>query len=150
MENLAGATARQLHHVVGMSSEVRDAVGRLLDDHAALAQWGGTVLSWIAQAVAPTVPHDPALARRMATAVLTFEETRDEQVTLGGGSILRLNESRRQQAEFGAYLLGEAFPQICAADLCVAAEVFCDLAHDGQSAGSLVPPDGWSTGWTCR
>jgi hypothetical protein len=105
MENLAGATARQLHHVVGMSSEVRDAVGRLLDDHAALAQWGGTVLSWIAQAVAPTVPHDPALARRMATAVLTFEETRDEQVTLGGGSILRLNESRRQQAEFGAYAL---------------------------------------------
>jgi hypothetical protein len=127
MENLAGAVSRQLQHVVAFSPEVRGAVERLLDDGTALNQWGGTVLTWLADTVAPTVPHDPQLARKVARIVMTFKETREEQVVLGGGSILRLNESRRQQAAHGAYRLGEVFHEICRADVVAAAEIVCDV-----------------------
>lgn len=129
MEPLAGAAARQLPHTVGTSAAVRAAVQRLLDDDNALGQWGGTVLSDLAEAVAPTAPHDPDLARRMAATILTFHETRDEQITFGGGVLLPLNESRRQQATHGTYRLGQQFGQLCAANLRVAAEIFCDLAE---------------------
>lgn len=131
MEQLAGAAARQLPNVVSIDAAARDAVGRLIDDRDALQQWGGTVLTGLAEAVAPTASHDRDLARRMATAVLTFQETRDEQVNFAGGTLLPLSESRRQQAEFGAYLLGESFSELCAADVLLAAEIYCDLTEDG-------------------
>lgn len=129
MESLAGAAARQLPSAVKVSEAARDAVRRLLDDDTAMREWGGTVLTWLAEAVEGLTSADPDLARRTARAVLTFEETRDEQVSFGGGPLLSLNESRRQQAEHGAYVLGEAFVAICAADLRTAAEIFCDLAE---------------------
>lgn len=131
MERLAGAAARQLPSAVKVSAAARDCVRRLLDDDTAMREWGGTVLTWLAEAVEGLTSADPDLARRTARAVLTFEETRDEQVIFGGGPLLSLNESRRQQAEHGAYVLGEAFAAICAADLRTAAEVFCDLAEHG-------------------
>jgi hypothetical protein len=150
MEGLAEVTARQLPHAIAASPVVRDAVERLLGDDDALRQWGGTVLTWLAEAVVPTVPHDPDLARRMAGVVLTFQETRDEQVTFAGGPLLPLRESRRQQAEHGAYVLGQAFGELCAADLRVAAEVFCDLANEGAGPQtsdrwlmSVPNADGW-------
>lgn len=129
MESLAGAAARQLPSAVKLSAAARDGVRRLLDDDTAMREWGGTVLTWLAEAVEGLTRADPELARRTARTVLTFEETRDEQVSFGGGPLLSLNESRRQQAEHGAYALGEAFAAICAADLRTAAEVFCDLAE---------------------
>jgi hypothetical protein len=130
MEQLAGAAARQLPHTVAVSAAARRAVDRLLDDNDALRQWGGTVLTWLADAVVPAVQHDPDLALRMAATVLTFRETRDEQVTFGGGSLLPLTESRRQQAEHGAYRLGQSFDRLCESNLRVAAEIFCILAED--------------------
>ena len=127
-ESLAGAAARQLPSAIGWSAVAREAVERLLEDGPALRQWGGTVLAWLAEAVAPVLSVDPDLARRIASAVLTFEETRDEQVDFGGsGALLPLHESRKQQALHGTYRLGKAFSQICSADLKVAAEIFCDL-----------------------
>jgi hypothetical protein len=89
MEQLAGAATRQLPHTVGVSAAAREATDRLLADDDALRQWGGTVRIWLADAVVPAVPHDPDLARRMAAAILTFRETRDERVSFGGGALLR-------------------------------------------------------------
>ncbi|MFI7067078.1 hypothetical protein ACIBL3_39195 [Kribbella sp. NPDC050124] len=129
MEVLADAAARQLPHAIGISAPVRAAVDRLLADDAALRQWGGTVLIWLADCVVPVVTHDADLARRIATTVVTFNETRDEQVELGGSVLLGMNESRRQQAAHGAYRLGQEFARLCSADLRVAAEIFCDLAE---------------------
>jgi hypothetical protein len=134
MEQLAGAAARQLPHVIGISAAARGAADRLLGDTDALQEWGGTVLTWLADAVVEVVSEDPDLARRMAAAVLTFRETREEQVTFGGGALLPLTESRRQQAEHGAYQLGQSFDRLCAADLRIAAEIFCDLAADPSAA----------------
>jgi hypothetical protein len=135
MENLAGTVSRQLQYVIAISPEARGAVQRLLEDETALNQWGGTILTWLADTVAPTVPHDPQLARAVAKLVLTFTETREEQVPLLGGSILRLNESRRQQAAHGAYRLGESFHEICRADLVTATEIVCDVfAQSDNSA----------------
>ncbi|WP_216893434.1 NACHT domain-containing protein [Nocardia alni] len=141
MESLAGATARQLQHLVAISEEVRRAVARLLDDSEALAQWGGTVVTWLAECVAPTASQDPALTRRMASIVMTLKETRDEQVPLGGGGILSLNESRRQQADHGAFMLAEKFGDVCAADLPLAAEIFCDFTdnEDGSQEQTTWP-----------
>jgi len=149
MERLAGAVSGQLQHVIAIDPEVRGAVTRLLDDEAALKQWGGTVLPWLAEAVAPVVPHDPQLARRMAKLVMTFVETRDEQVALGGSSIVRLNESRRQQAAHGAYRLGQAFPEICRADLVTAAEIVSDVfatTDSGNRESWPLASDG-AVGW---
>lgn len=132
MEGVVGVAARQLPHAAAASAAARAAVERLLTDDDALRQWGGTVLTWLAEAVVPTVGHDPDLARCMANVVLTFREARDEHVTFGGGPLLPLRESRRQQAQHGAYVLGQAFGELCAANLQVAAEVFCDLASEGD------------------
>jgi hypothetical protein len=128
MEDLAGAAARQLPRAVTVSSAVRAAVGRLLDDETAMREWGGTVLTWLAEAVEGLASTEPELARKTARTVLTFNETRDAQVSFGGGPLLPLRESRRQQAEHGAYVLGERFKAICAVSLRTAVEVFCDLA----------------------
>jgi hypothetical protein len=135
MEALAGAAARQLPHAVKAGEPPRAALGRLLDDDGAMREWGGTVLMWLAEAVEGLISVDPALARRAARSVWTFEETRDDQVTFGGGPLLPLNESRKQQAQAGAYRLGEAFARMCATDLESSIEIFCDLADDEQYQG---------------
>jgi hypothetical protein len=155
MEQLAGAAARQLSHVIGLSDVARDAADRLLGDTGALQVWGGAVLTWLADAVVEVVAHDPDLARRMAAAVLNFRETRDEQVTFGGGALLPLTQSRRQQAEHGVYRLGQSFKRLCDADLVVASEIFCDLIRDrstmptkGQWPLSMTDVSGWlEYGW---
>jgi hypothetical protein len=133
LEQLAGAAARQLPHAVGVSAAAREATDRLLTDRDALRQWGGTVLPWLADAVVSAVPHDPDLAGRMASAVLMSRETRDEQVTFAGGALLPLTQSRRDQAALAAASLGRSFDQLCAANLMLAAEIFCDLV-DGEPA----------------
>lgn len=130
MEGLAGAAARQLPRAVRASPAARAAVGRLLDDDTAMREWGGTVLTWLGEAVEALVSVEPGLARRTARTVLTFQEKRDAQVSFGGSPLLALHESRQQQAEHGAYALGEAFEAICAADLRTAVEILCDLAED--------------------
>jgi hypothetical protein len=150
MEPLAGFAARQLPHAVAASVAARDAAYRLLDDDNALGQWGGTALARIAESVLPAIPQDRDLALRMATTVLTFEETRDEQVSLGGSVLLSMNESRRQQAKLGVHVLERSFGSLCTADLRIAAEVFCWLADDGYEPQST---DQWpisvpgATGW---
>ena len=143
-EDLAGFVSRHIQYFAAFSPEVRAAVARLLDDHEALRQWGGTVLTWLAEAVAGAASSDPVLARRMAKTILDFREDRDEQVSLGGGSILRLHESRKQQAAHSTYRLGQAFPTICRTDIRLGAEILCDLsaAEDGDT-----PRDEDNTRW---
>ncbi|MEU4238622.1 hypothetical protein [Actinoplanes sp. NPDC026619] len=126
-EQLAGFVARQLPHTIAQSAEVRTAVAAVIDDLHALRMWGGTVLTWLADCVVAVVPIDRGLARRIASTVLLFEETRDEQVTFGGGPLLTLNQSRRDQAAFSSYRLGQSFSALCTADLLLGAEIFCQL-----------------------
>ncbi|NGN91296.1 hypothetical protein G5C66_00900 [Nocardioides sp. KC13] len=149
-ERMAGLLVRQAVAVVGISSEVRAAMHRLLNSDAALAQWGGTVLTWFPEAVAPAMAHDPDLARRLAVISMTFEETRDEDVAFGGGSVLPLRESRKQQSQHAAWRLGEEFPKICADDIVTATDIICEVLGAADSADD---PEMWPmfahgvTGW---
>ncbi|MDV6244769.1 NACHT domain-containing protein [Rhodococcus opacus] len=139
MEQLAGAAARQLEHVMGISESVAAAVHDLLDDERALRQWGGTVLNWLASAVVPAVKCNPDLGRRIAISILTFDEPRKSQVPLGSSALLPLNQSRRQQAEHSIWVLKQNFAALCTADLVVAAEIFCHLAENAKTPIRPVP-----------
>jgi hypothetical protein len=138
-EAIAGALARQLENVIAKSSEVRDAVRRVLDDAKALAQWGGTVTSWFPDAALATLEVDPELACRLAVVSMTFKEVREESVELGSSQILRLNEPRKQQAQFAAYQLTEIFPQICATDVVTATAIVSGIVAADDSTESIVP-----------
>jgi hypothetical protein len=134
MENLAGLLSRQLQYFVGISAEVRDAVQRLLEDDVALTQWGGTVLTWFPDMVVSALAPAPQLARSLATASLSFEETRNEDIGLGFSAIMPLRESRMQQARLAAYRLGEVFAQISSTDIVTATEIVSDAYGDATSA----------------
>lgn len=147
-EDIAGAAGRHLPAAIAAGPTVVDAVTRLLDDPAAINQWGGTILRLLAKAVPALLAADPALARRTALAISTFDEQRDEQVSFGSGPLLRLHESRRQQAQHGTYELSRLFPQLSANDLLSAAQIFTDIADTGLHA---PPSPDSSPGWpvTC-
>jgi hypothetical protein len=140
-ERMTGLLVRLAAHVIGISAEVRAAMHRLLDDDAALAQWGGTVLTWLPETVVPAMAHDPELARRLAVISMTFDETRDEDVALGVSSVLPLRMSRKQQSQHAAWQLGEVFPQICAGDISTAVEIICAVlgAADSADDGEMWP-----------
>ena len=140
-EQMAGLLVHQVEHVIGISAEVRAAMHRLVDDDAALAQWGGTVLTWLPEAVVPALAHDAELAWKLAVISMTFEETRDEDVALGGSSVLPLRESRKQQSQHAAWRLGEEFPKICAGGIFTAAEIICEVlgAADSTDDAELWP-----------
>jgi hypothetical protein len=136
-EQLAGGVARLLPSAIQFSVEARAAVERLIDDRSALEQWGGTVLDSLAGCIVPAVQEDPAFARRVAKAVLEFRETRDEQVPFVPGALLPLTESRKQQADRSVDTVARAFPELCAADLEFAAEIYCYFANLGLLASSV-------------
>lgn len=136
-ERLAGGAAR-LAPLLMSHEAMRDAIERLLDDASAIQQWGGTVLTWLADAVLPAARVDQSLARRMASAVLTYQENRDEQVEFpGSGPLLGLVESRHQQAAHGVRRLIELFEEVCAQDLILAAQILCVVA-DARLHGSDI------------
>ncbi|OMQ28569.1 hypothetical protein BK799_29590 [Rhodococcus sp. D-1] len=137
MEQLAGAAARQLKYVVGISESARNAVHRLLTDENALSQWGGTVLTGLAEAIVLVAGHNPSLARHIATTILTYDEDRQGQVSLIRSALLPLNEARRQQAEHSIYVLGKRFGELCTSNLLVATEIFCDLAEDTHATPTI-------------
>jgi hypothetical protein len=108
------------------------------------------VITGLAEAVAPVISHDRDLAKRLATTVLTFNEMRDEQVAFGGSALLTMSEDRRQQAGHAVYMLGEAFDELCAADLLTAAELFCTIAEEeserpsrGDWPMTVAGAEGW-------
>lgn len=129
MEDLAGVAARQLPHAAEFYEEARGALDELLSDEPALVQWGGTALTPLAECLVPAARVDVALARRIANTILSFRETRDSQVSLGASALLPLNESRKQQAGHSMYVIGEAFGELCTADLRLAADIFCLIAN---------------------
>lgn len=144
-EAIAGAAGRHLPGATAAEPTVAHAVIRLLDDEAAMNQWGGTILHRLAAAVPALLDVDPVLARRTVFAIWTFDEQRDEQVSFGGGPLLVLNESRRQQAQHGEYELGRLFPDLCVGGLVVsAAQIFADIADTGLHTPSS--PDN-NSGW---
>ena len=148
-ELMAESLMRQAASVVAVSPDLRGAIKRLLDDDAALTQWGGTVLHWFAESVAPVITQDRDLARRLAAISITFEETRDEDVALGGSAVVPLRESRKQQAQHAAWVLGEEFPKICDADCVIAAEIICDAlgAVDSEDDASWPVVTNSARGW---
>jgi len=154
-EQVARFAVRQLAGAVTADPAAAAALARLLADQAAMAQWGGTVLTFLPDVAVALLPADQTLARQVALAVWTFHEQRDEDVHFGGGVLLPLRESRRQQAQHGLYRLGERFPQLCDADLIGAALIFCDIAATGlmPSNTTAAAPTTWpiqtdqATGW---
>jgi hypothetical protein len=150
-EQMAGVLVREVEHVIGISAEVREAMRRLVDDDAALAHWGGTVLMWFPEAVVPALPNDADLARKLALVSMTFQETRDEDVAFGGSSVLPMRESRKQQSQHAAWRLGEKFSKICASGIFTAAEIICEVL--GAPADSADDAEMWpmvvdgATGW---
>lgn len=134
-ERLVGALIRQVEYVVAGSGEVRDAVRRVLDDSDALAQWGGTVTTWFPEVAVEALQADPDLAHRLAVTSMTFEETREEDVGLGGSSVLPLRESRQQQAMHAAYRLGEVYPKMASTDVCVATAIICTIVEHIEPTG---------------
>jgi hypothetical protein len=139
LEQVAGAVCRQLPAAIAVNPVVAGTVERLLDDDAALRQWGGTVLIWLPDVLPVLLVTDRALARRVASTVWGFDEQRDEQVTFPSSALVPMSESRVQQARHGAYRLGELFSELCAADLVGAVMIFCDIATDGDMASSTAP-----------
>ena len=156
LEQVAGYAARLLPAAIALEPvRVGEAIDRMLQDDVAVRQWGGTVLNHLPDVVTALMCHDRALARRVALLVWSFDEQRDEDVHLGGGALLPLRESRRQQAQHGAWRLGEQFAEVAAADLLGATGVFCDIASRGlmASTSNVTAPDDWpletpdTTGW---
>ncbi|MEV4130326.1 hypothetical protein [Nocardia sp. NPDC049707] len=105
------------------------AIERLLEDDRALSHWGGSVLSGLAMALVRLMPVAPGLAYRAASVILTFNETRDENVPLSRSVMVPMHESRRQQAGHSIYTLGQAFSALCSADLHTASKIFCDISE---------------------
>lgn len=126
-ERLASALVRQVEHIVARSLDVREAVRRVLDDTAALAQWGGTVTMWFPDIAVKAMSSDPELACRLAVSSVTFVETREEDVGLGGSAVLPLRQSRKQQAEHAAYQLAKVYPELAKGDVATATAIVCKI-----------------------
>jgi hypothetical protein len=153
-EQIAGAVTRHLPSAITTEPTVARAVARLLSDSAAMRQWGGTVLFNLARAVPALLAVDPALARQTATAIWTFDEQRDEQVSFVSAPLLPMIESRRQQAQHAIYELAIVFPRICEADLVSATQIFAEIANTGLYLTPTSDPrnnwpitDGDRNGW---
>lgn len=136
LEDLAEVAANHLQHAVGVSPAVSAAIERLLDDDGALAQWGGSVLSGLALAVVQLMSVEPDLAYRTVSTILTFNETRDENVPLSHSVMVPMHESRRQQAGHSIYTLGQAFGALCSTSLYTASKIFCDISEQPPTTGS--------------
>ena len=145
-EHLASVLVRQCEHLVADSLELRQALRAVLDDSAAVAQWGGSVLAWLPELVLPVLNHDPELARRLATDPLIFTETREENVSLGGSAVLPLHVSRRDNADMASHQLGEVFPQVCAQDPMTSALILCDLTRHRDDPSNNYLLDDWTSG----
>ncbi len=149
-ERMAGILTRHAAPFIAVSSEVRAALHRLIDDETALDQWGGTVLTWFPEAVVPALTQDPDLARRLAVISVTFEEDRDEDVALGVSSVMPMRESRKQQSQHAAWRLARVFPEVCAADIFTATAIVCEAFG---AAGETEDRRKWpmtgsnATGW---
>ncbi len=129
LEDLAQIAANHLQNAVGVCPAISAAIERLLQDDRALAQWGGSVLNGLALALVPLMSVDPDLAYRTASVILTFNETRDENVPLSRSVMVPMHESRRQQAGHSIYTLGQAFDALCSASLHTASKIFCDISE---------------------
>jgi hypothetical protein len=140
LEPIAGAVCRQVSAAVSADPTASPAVERLLDDTAALAQWGGTVLEELPDVVRVLLSHgELPLARRLARTIWGFHDQRDEDVPFYVGALLTLSERRNAQARHGAHDLSELFEELCSVDLAGAAHIFCDIAETEDAAGNPNP-----------
>src|SRR6266536_2773875 len=128
-EPIAAAAARHLRAAIMIDQGHAGAVARLLDDPAAMGQWGGRVLAELVEALPPLASVDPALASRLAITVWAFDETREENVEFVSRPLLPMTETRRQQAETARWRLGQVFADLCRAHLVTAVRVFADITN---------------------
>ena len=124
-ERLAFAVGGHLKGAIAADVAQADAVQRLLDDANALTQWGGRVLAQLVTTIPKVAPTDTTLARRIAEEAWTFQETRDEEVGLGG-PLLPMTIRRGQEADHARWQLGEIFPELCLEHPPTAAAIFSD------------------------
>ena len=127
-EQIVVAAAHRLPGAIGVDASHAAAVARLLDDPAAVSQWGGRILAELVGALPQLATADPTLARRVALAVWTFDETRDEKVDFSASRLLPMTTTRSQEAQHTRWRLGDVFPDLCRVDLVTATGVFADAA----------------------
>jgi hypothetical protein len=140
-EQVAVAAARQLGPAIRVEQRHVRVVARLLDDQAALSQWGGRVLTELGEAIPQVARADPALALRLARTAWAFDEPREETVALAASPLLSMTETRRDQADMARWMLGRAFPELCHTDLATAARFFAEIANADRFPARDAPQD---------
>jgi hypothetical protein len=143
-ERLAFAVSAHLKGAIAADAAQAGAVQRMLDDANALTQWGGRVLAQLVTTIPEVALTDTALARRIAKEAWTFQETRDEEVGLGG-PLLPMTIRRSQEADHARWQLGEIFPELCHGYLPTAAVIFSDavdarLSTTGHARDAVLWP----------
>jgi hypothetical protein len=140
-EQVAVAAARQLGAAVNVDQRHARVVTGLLDDQAALSQWGGRVLAELVEAIPQVARADAALALRLARTVWAFDEPREETVALVASPLLPLTETRRDQVDMARWSLGQAFPELCRTELATAAQIFAEIANTDRFPARDAPQD---------
>jgi hypothetical protein len=142
-EGIALAASVHLKAAIAADAFQAGGVARLLDDTAALGQWGGRFLAHLVAALPHVARSDAALARRVADTTWAFQDTRDERASLGS-VLVPMTISRGQEASFARSQLGEVFPELCGSDLATAAAIFASIADTGlRPAGRVQGADLW-------
>ena len=133
-ERLAVAVSGHLKGAIAADAAQAGAVQRLLNDANALPQWGGSVICQLVTTIPEVASTDTVLARRIAEEAWTFQETRDEEVGLGG-PLVPMTIKRGQEADHARWQLGAIFPELCREHLPTAAAIFSDAVDARLSTG---------------
>lgn len=78
----------------------------------------------------------PDVVERLYAAVYEYEETSEEKTAFGGGQILRLTSTRRQDWEMVRYAFAQQYPEVLRADVQVGARVLASACEHEARASS--------------
>ncbi|MFI9276166.1 hypothetical protein ACIGXM_36625 [Kitasatospora sp. NPDC052896] len=91
---------------------------------ATMQHWGVSVVSWFARRFDELVAAMPAQAVRLAEAVWTFEETRQERTALTHSQIMSFTGTREADLEMVRFEIGQKYPNLLATDLQTAVALY--------------------------
>jgi hypothetical protein len=94
-----------------------DASAATIREHLAhdyVAAHGHAELRWLARELTPLITADAGLVKDIYNAAFSFEETSKDVTPMGGGQILPLTSTRKQDYEGAWYELARAFPRFLA------------------------------------
>jgi hypothetical protein len=135
---VAQSAAMALTSAAALDARATSEVIRGVISAPALHAWGVQAVRGPIMALAPITPQDPELAYELATSLwrLPVGETSSNVL---GSQILRLTMNSRDELHSVRYLVGEAFPEVVAADLLAAARIFTTIAEQQADYAGVVP-----------